>query len=177
MNKKTIYIIVAVIVIIIIVAAAAAFVFLGTGGGPSPTPTPTTTPVSVVGATSLQFTVDETTQTSGGPVQVIYNYATRNFNQSNEELRVDIPASNYSIIVKLADSTSYRSTDNGATWTAGVFNEDVAFASLLNDYVTQLYNWNGHDATYTYTVGDITNVISAIHVNPTLPDSMFTATS
>jgi uncharacterized protein YxeA len=172
MNKKTIYIIVAVLVIIII-AAAAAYMYTTPGGGGEATPTPTATPLTVVGATSLQFTVDETT--SGGS-PVTYDYAVRNFNASNEELRVDIPggsAGNYSYIIKLVDSTSFLSIDNGVTWTASDFATDAAFATFLNDYVTALYNWNGHDATYTYTSGDITNVISALHINPTLPDSMF----
>ena len=173
MNKKTIYIIVAVLVIIIIIAGAAVYL-LGIGGiGGQPTPTPTPTPATVVGATSLQFTVDETT--SGGS-PVTYNYAVRNFNASNEELRVDIPggsAGNYSYIIKLSDSTSFLSLDNGVTWTASTFATDANFATLLNDYVTNLYNWNGQDATYTYTSGSITNAISAIHVNPTLADSLF----
>ena len=173
MNKKTIYIIVAVLVIIIIIAGAAVYL-LGIGGiGGQPTPTPTPTPATVVGATSLQFTVDETT--SGGS-PVTYNYAVRNFNASNEELRVDIPggsAGNYSYIIKLSDSTSFLSLDNGVTWTASTFATDANFATLLNDYVINLYNWNGQDATYTYTSGSITNAISAIHVNPTLADSLF----
>jgi hypothetical protein len=175
MNKKTMYAIVAVIVIVIIIAGAAAYILMGNGGGTTnatPTPAPTTTP-TVVGASSLQFTVDETT--SGGS-PVTYNYAVKNFNASNEMLRVDIPggsAGNYSYIIKLADSTSYLSADNGVTWTASDFATDAAFATSLNDYVTALVSWNGHDATYTYTAGSITNVISALHINPDLSDSMF----
>jgi hypothetical protein len=174
MNKKTIYIIVAVLVVIIIIAGAAVYILGigGIGGQPTPTPTPTPTPVTVVGATSLQFTVDETT--SGA--FVTYNYAVRNFNASNEEIRVDIPggsAGNYSYIIKLSDSTSFLSLDNGVTWTASTFATDENYATLLNDYVTNLYSWNGQDATYTYASGSITNVISAIQVNPTLADSLF----
>ena len=175
MNKQTTYIIVAVLVIVIIIAGAAAYILMNNGGngGTNATPTPTPAPLSVVGATSLQFTVVETT--SGGS-PVTYNYATRNFNASNEEIRVDIPggeAGNFSFIVKLADSTSFISMDNGATWTASDFGTDAAYATSLNDYVTALYSWNGHDETYTYSVGEITNVISAIHVDPVLPDSLF----
>lgn len=175
MNKQTTYIIVAVLVIVIIIAGAAAYLLMNNGGngGTTATPTPTPAPLSVVGATSLQFTVDETT--SGGS-PVTYNYATRNFNSSTAEIRVDIPAGeagNFSYIVKLADSTSFISMDNGATWAASDFATDAAYATLLNDYVTALYSWNGHDATYTYTAGQITNVISAIHVDPVLPDSLF----
>jgi|WetSurMetagenome_2_1015567.scaffolds.fasta_scaffold12846_4 hypothetical protein len=172
MNKKTMYLIVAVLVIVIIVAGAAAYILMNNGGGgtnATPTPAPTTAP-TVVGASSLQFTVDETTN---GANQVIYNFAVKNFNASNEMLRVDIPSANYSLVVKLADSTSFSSVDNGATWIAGDFVTDAGFATTLNNYVTELANWNGHDATYSYTAGQISNVISAIHVNPPLEDSLF----
>jgi uncharacterized protein YxeA len=173
MKKSTTYIVVAVVIVIIIIAAAAAYVYMNPSEGGA-TPTPTATPLSVAGATSLQFTVDETT--SGGS-PVTYDYAIRNFNQSNEEVRLDIPggeSGNYSYIIKVADETSYLSIDNGVTWTASDFSTDSGFVILSNDYINNLQNWNGHDETYTYTQGDITNVISAIHVNPPLPDSMFT---
>ena len=110
MNKNTMYIIVAVLVIVIIVAGAAAYILMnnnGNGGtNATPTPSPTTAP-TVVGASSLQFTVDETTN---GATPVTYNYAVKNFNASNEMLRVDIPvlrqlqlnrkASGFNIILK-----------------------------------------------------------------------------
>jgi hypothetical protein len=174
MDKKTMYIIVAVLVVIIVVAAAAAVLLMGTGGGGNnnATTTPTPAPISVVGATSLQFTVDETT--SGG-APVTYNYATTHFNSTDEQIRIDIPGGsvgNYSYIVKLSDSTSFIKVNDGA-WTASNFAQDAAYATSLNDYVTALYNWNGHDASYTYTSGSKTNVISAIHVNPSLADSLF----
>jgi hypothetical protein len=176
MNKKNMYLILAVLVIVIIIAGAAAYVLMnnnGDGGtNATPTPLPTTVP-TVVGASSLQFTVQETT--SGGS-PVTYNYAVKNFNASNEMLRVDIPggsAGNYSYIIKLADSTSFLSIDGGATWTASDFGTDASFATSLNNYVTELANWNGHDATYSYTAGQISNVISALHVNPPLEDSLF----
>jgi hypothetical protein len=168
------YIIVAVLVIVIVVAGVATYYLMNNGnGGTNATPTPTPAPLSVVGATSLQFTVDETTN---GANAVTYNYATRNFNASTEEIRVDIPggsAGNYSFIVKLADSTSFISMDDGATWSASDFTTDAAYVTALNDYVTALYNWNGHDESYTYTSGDKTNVISAIHISPSLPDALF----
>jgi hypothetical protein len=177
MNKQTTYIIVAVLVIVIIIAGAAAYLLMNNGGtgGTNATPTPTPAPLSVVGATSLQFSVDETT---GGGSPVTYNYAIRNFNTTNEELRLDIPGGevgNYSYIIKISDSTSYLSLDNGATWTASDFATDSNFVVIVNDYATHLVSdWNGHDEGITYTSGDITNVIYALHVNPSLPDSLFT---
>jgi hypothetical protein len=176
MNKKTMYLIVAVLVIVIIVAGAAAYILMNNGNGgtnATPTPAPTTAP-TVVGASSLQFTVQETTS---GTSPVTYDYAVKNFNASNQMLRVDIPggaAGNYSYIIKLADSTSYLSVDNGVTWTSSDFATDATnFGTLLNNYVIELANWNGHDATYSYTAGQISNVISALHVNPPLEDSLF----
>ncbi|MCW4003527.1 MAG: hypothetical protein NWE95_06410 [Candidatus Bathyarchaeota archaeon] len=169
MNKKTIYIIVAVLVVVIVVAGAAILLMNGGFGG-EPTATPTPTPTSVVGATTLQFTVEETTN---GAV-VIYDYAVKNVNASNEIIRVDIPAGNASYIINLGESKSFVSMDNGATWSASDFATDSNFAVIFNDYLTNLVNWNGHDATYSFTAqGGASVVISAIHVNPPLEDSMF----
>jgi hypothetical protein len=173
MKKSTTYIVVAVVIVIIIIAAAAAYVYMNPSeGGATPTPTATATPLSVVGATSLQFDVQES---PGTETALNYTYSTKNFNATNELLRVDIPASNYILVVNLEDSTSASSTDGGATWTAGNFNEDAAFASLLNDYVTVLQNdWDGHSDSVNYTnIGGNSGIITAIHVNPTLEDSYF----
>jgi hypothetical protein len=177
MKKTSMYAIVAVIVIVIIIAGAAAFLLMGNNGGSNATPTPTPAPTaapSVANATSLQFTVDETTS---GSAAVTYNYAVKNFNASNELIRVDIPGGstgNYTYIIDLGAQTSKLSADNGATWTASDFATDAGtFGGNLNNYVTELANWNGHDATFTYTSGSVTNVISAIHVDPDLPASMF----
>ena len=136
-----------------------------------PTPTPS---VTVADATSLQFTVVETT--SGA--SVTYNFAVENVNATNEMIRVDIPggaAGNYSYIVKLGDSTSFISMDNGATWTASDFATDANFAISLQDYITNLVQTGmDTDETYSYTASSGSSiVISAIHVNPTLDDSLF----
>ncbi len=172
MKRSTMYIVVAVLVVIIIIAAAAAYVYTNPGGGGGATPTPTATPLSVVGATSLQFDVQES---PGTATALNYTYSTKNFNATNEFLRVDIPASNYILVVNLENSTSASSTDGGTTWTAGNFNDDVTFATLLNDYVTVLQNdWDGHSDTVNYTnIGGNSGIITAIHVNPTLEDSYF----
>lgn len=174
MNKKTIYLVVAVIVVVLVVGVAGVMLLNGNGGNTNPTPTPTPAPsVSVVDATSLQFTVVET---SNG-ASVTYDYAVKNVNATDELIRVDIPggsAGNYSYIVKLGDSTSYISTDNGATWTASDFATDANFAVSVQDFITNLASWNGQDETYSYTASSGASiVISAIHVNPTLADALF----
>jgi hypothetical protein len=173
MNKQTTYIIVAVLVIVIIIAGAAAYILMNNGGngGTNATPTPTPAPLSVVGATSLQFTVLETT--NGTPLT--YNFAVKNVNEMNEEIRMDIidSAGNYSYIIKLADSTSFLKVNDGA-WTASDFNTDQTYIVAFSDYVTALGNWNGHDETYSYTATSGSSiVISAIHVDPSLDDSLF----
>lgn len=172
MKKQTMYIIVAVLVIVIVVAGAAAYLLMnnGNGGtGATPTPTPEPTP-TVVDATTLQFSVAETT--SG--VTLNYNFAAKNVNTTTEVLRMDIidAAGNYSYIIDLGASTSFTKVNDGA-WAASNFATDSAYIVTFSDHQTALINWNGHDATYTYTSGDKSNVISAIHVNPTLADSLF----
>jgi hypothetical protein len=175
MNKKTMYIIVAVLIVIIIVGAAAAYVLMnqGNGGTPSPTATPTTAPAqTVVGATTLQFVVTE--DTSGAIVN--YEFAAKNVNTSTVEIRVTIPsdAGNYSYILNAGTEKSFISMDEGATWTASDFTADWGYVgSLFESTVTQLVNWNGHDATYSFTTATSSDVVSHIVVNPTLADSLF----
>jgi hypothetical protein len=174
MNKKMIYIVVAVIVVVLIVGIAGVMLLNNNGNNGTTEPTPTPEPsVTVADATSLQFTVVETTNGAS----VTYNFAVENVNATDEMIRVDIPggeSGNYSYIVKLGDSTSFISMDDGATWTASDFATDVNFAVSLQDYITNLANWNGHDETYSYTASSGSSiVISAIHVNPTLDAALF----
>ena len=178
MNKKTIYIIVAILVIIII-AAAAAVVFMGNGGGEA-TPTPEPTALTVVDASTLQFDVAETTN---GQV-VNYAFASKNVNTTTQVVRMDIlggEAGNFSYIIDIAAGTSFNSMDNGATWTASTtgFAADSDYVVAFADYQTNLVNWDGLSATYSFTTTETMPpagrdiVISAIHVNPTLEDSLF----
>ncbi len=173
MNKKTMYLIVAVLVIVIIVAGAAAYILMGNGGGgttPTTTPSPTPAP-TVVDANSLQFSVTETT--NGAALN--YNFAAKNVNTTSEVMRMDIlggSSGNYSYIINLATSTSYLKINDGA-WTASDFNTDSAYIVAFSDYQAALINWNGNDATYTYSTATASIVISAIQVNPTLPDTLF----
>ena len=174
LNKKTIYIIVAVLVVVIVIAGAAAYLLTNNGGngGTTPTPTPSPTPApTVVNATTLQFSVNETT--SGVPLK--YNFAAKNVNTTTEVMRMDIldSAGNYSYIINLGTSTSFLKINDGA-WAASDFNTDsAAYIVAFSDYQTALINWNGQDATYSYTTASSSIVISAIHVNPTLEDSLF----
>jgi hypothetical protein len=182
MNKKTIYIIVAVLIVIIVVAVAAyAVYYKGGSGTTSPTPTPTAAPTTIVGATTLQFSVNETTK---GQL-VTYQYAFENLSwsgttvqETNALIRLDIPggsSGNYSYIFNPHSEQSWSSTDNGMTWTAGHFATDwPQWSPLFNDYMTHLVSsWNG-GATYSYTAtSGSANVIYDIKVNPTLSATFF----
>jgi hypothetical protein len=180
MNKKTIYIIVAVLVIIIIVAGVAAFLLYGGGGGgttPTPTPVPT-----VVGTKTLQFNVDENT-TGYGVVTYAYAFANLTWNGNTPNatsavVRIDIPstAGNYSYIIDAVTYKAWNSTNSGTTWTVDDFPSVwTSQSAIFETYLTKLVSWNGVDSSITYTTSTGTNTIYSISPNPTLPDSMFTA--
>ncbi|MCX6644468.1 MAG: hypothetical protein NT043_04610, partial [Candidatus Bathyarchaeota archaeon] len=147
MNKKTMYIIVAVLVVVIVIAGVAAFVLLNNSGNGG-----TTQPVSVVGATTVQFSVNETT----GGAKVTYNFAGNNVNTSSLMLRIDIPggaSGNYSYILSVSQQKSWDKVNDGA-WTEGNYTADwgtwgAAWYSYVNE---NLVNWSG-TGDYTYTSG------------------------
>ena len=178
LNKKTIYIIVAVLVVVIIVAGAGIWLmYNGGGGGTSPTPVPT-----VVGAKTLQFNVDENT-TGYGVVTYAYAFANLTWdgntaNATGTVVRIDIPSSagNYSYIINAATYQAWNSTDSGATWTVDDFPSVwTSQSAIFETYLTHLASWNGVDSSITYTTSTSTITIYSIRPNPTLPDSMFTA--
>jgi hypothetical protein len=185
MKKSTTYIVVAVVIVIIIIAAAAAYVYMNPSeGGATPTPTATATP-TVVGQSTLQFNVNETS-TNGAEVTYEYSFANLTWdgntvNAANTVVRLDLPggsAGNYSYILNAAEEKSWLSLDNGATWTVDDFQTDwTTWSPFFSDYISQLAtNWNGSDLTYTYTASSgATNLIYDICPGPTLPDSLFTA--
>ena len=174
MNKKTIYLVVAVLVVVIVVGVAA-YVLMNQGGGSTTTPTPTPPPATPVSeASSLQFSVNQTTD----DVLVGYTYSCKNFNASDEKLRVDmcLTEGNYSYIIDLGTQKSYASMDGGATWS------ETNFADDCTNYVTPFHNIvdkliaNGDTADdYSYTESGSTYDVYCIAVNPTLADSLFTA--
>ena|GEM_PF-1792731 len=167
-NKKTIYIIVAILVVIIVAVAAAAL--LMNNSETSDTPTPTPEPVSITDGDSLKFTATDNTN------EITYACAVKDLNANDEIVRIDADMSGtvYSYILNLDDSTSYMSTDAGATWKKSNFTEDSVYIVMVHDFVTELQdNWDGTSATYSYTADGIEYVISNINVNPTFEDSFF----
>jgi hypothetical protein len=168
LNKKTVYVIVAVLVAVIVVAVAGVLL-LNNGGNANPSTSPTpTAPPTIVGANTLKFNVNDT---SG---QIFYTYSCKNFNTSNEVLRVDMnigAAGNYSYMIDMGTQKSWSSTDGGATWTASTdFAGDTTnYAAPFTAYVNAIVA-NGNTANFAYT-----SVISivGIEVNPTLANSVF----
>ena len=174
MKKKMMYIIFAALVVIIVVAGAAAYLLMNNGDNENNEETPT-----VVGASTLQFSVDETTN---GDL-VTYEYALKDVmwdgntvNLSNAVIRLDIPTGPYSYILEVSQLKSWLSLDNGITWTEDDFTADwTTWSPYLNEYLANAVNWNGHDETYSYTstMSGASIVLSGIHVNPTLSDTLF----
>lgn len=173
MNKNIIYIVVAVLVIVI-VGAAAGIMLMNNGGDTDDTnPTPTLPP-SLTGASSVIFSVNETTTATGDLVG--YTFECVNYNTATEKVRVDlcIADQTYSYILDAGQEKSWVSMDNGMTWTESDFAADwTNYGSLFNDFAQRLIDQgNTNDLTYTTDTTSIT--IYCVAVNETIPDSDFT---
>jgi hypothetical protein len=176
MKKNIMYAIVAVIVIIIVIVAAvfALGLFNGTTPATTPTPTPATvTGADVANATTLTFSANTTTNGA----TTTYSWSGKNLHSTNETLRVDFAT--YAYILDAGAQKSWMSMDSGATWTAGTFADDwTSWGPLWSANVDNLAHWTSGDTyTYTETATGATVVVFNIVVNPTIPDSTFTATA
>jgi type II secretory pathway pseudopilin PulG len=161
MNRKTLYILVAVLVVVIVAAVAGVLLL-------------NTQPVSVANATSLEFTVNVTTQ---GTTTTLAFYG-KNIGTSNLTIRLDIlggESGNWSYILDTGQEKSWNSTNNGA-WESSNFTADWDFwGNSWTNLVTNLKNWSGAgDYSYTSSNGDF-HTIYNITVNPKLSDSLFQA--
>ncbi len=168
------YIIVAVLVVVIVVAAVAAYVVINNNANnsnPSPTATPTTSPTAgngVDNATTLSFSASIPSQ------GLTYNWSGKNIHGNDITIRVDFAT--YSYIMDAGQEKSWNSTDSGSTWTQSSFVTDWPnWGAQWNTYVSNLAHWSG-TGNYTYTDPSGASVtLSNIQVNPTIPDSTFTA--
>jgi hypothetical protein len=166
-NKKTVYIIVVVLVVVIVAAGVGVVLYY------HPTTTPAK-PVTVVGATSLQFAVNAT---SSG-VTTTLGFAGENIGTSNLMMRIDDPAGNYSIIMNYGQQKSWATFDNGTTWTldSSFATDNSTWGERWTGEVTALANWNGTgNYVYTTTTSGVTTTVTIydISVNPSLPASLF----
>ncbi len=169
MNKQTTYVLVAVLVIIVVVGAAGAYILLNTGGNggePEPTPTP-----SVADATSLQFTVEATTD---GETSTTTYYA-KNIGGSEALLRVEVDLGEAGKLVYIINGAEHKAWMGMADeWSEADFEETWDdWNALWAGYVQSLAHWTEGE----YTSEDGTVKISNISLNPTLADSLFQAPS
>jgi hypothetical protein len=167
--------IVAIVIIIVAVVGVAAYVLLTQNAGtPEETPTPTPT-VGIADATALQFTVSITHSDGGDPES--YTYYAKNIGSDDVAIRIDMDlgsAGTFSYIIDSGAQKSWMKMGDGA-WTESSYSDDQGiYAVQLKDYMDTLIAAGG-TADYTYTSGDATIVISGIEVDPTLADSLFTA--
>jgi hypothetical protein len=172
MNKKTIYIVVAIIVVVLVVGVAGVILLGNNGSTTNPTPTPAPS-ATVVGATSVQFSVNETTTATGDVVG--YTFRCKDYNTSTEVVRVDlcISGANYSYILDAGQQKSYASLYGGATWTASTFASDwTSYGTVFNAFVDKLAaTGNINDLTYSTDTTSI-SIYCAV-VNGTIDSSVF----
>ncbi len=168
MNKKTIYIVVAVLVVVIIVGVAGVMLLSKPGGStnPSATPTPTASPTTIVGANTVQFSVNDTT------TGVTYMFACKAFNTTTEIVRVDIPGAtgNYSYILNVGEMKSWSNT--AGTWAQDASFDPSGFATAFTDYVDRLAA-SGSTNDLSFTKDGASYTVYCVAVNPTLADSLF----
>jgi hypothetical protein len=173
MKNSTIYIAVAVIIVILVVGVAG-YYLLYNNNGDNTTPTPTPGPSdTIVGASTVQFTVNETSTATGDIVG--YSFACKDYDTATEMVRVDmcIGDDTYSYILDAGQQTSWMSLDGGATWMESVFADDwVAYGSLFNDFAQKIID-NGSLADLTYSTDTASYTIYCIAANATIDDSMF----
>jgi hypothetical protein len=163
------YVIVAVLVVVIVVAGAVTFLLSNNTNNPKQNMV-----VNIADATSLQFTVNDTSQGTTTP----YQFAGTNIGTSNLTIRVDLPScnpggANYTYVLNAGTQSAWNTTSGGA-WIKDNFNNAwPLWGNMWSGYVSKLDAWNS-TATYSYTAssGDSITIFD-IHVNPALPSSTF----
>ncbi len=168
MNKNIIYII-AVLLVVIIVASTAVILLNN-----NQSPNKQTTAVNIADASSLQFTVNDTSQGTTTP----YQFTGINIGSANLTIRVDLPScnpggANYTYVFNSGTQSAWNKTSDAAWMTDNFNNAYSLWGNMWSGYVSKLDAWNS-TATYSYTAsnGDAI-IIFDIRVNPTIPNSTF----
>jgi hypothetical protein len=168
MNKNTIYIIA--VLLVVIIAVSAAVVLLNNNSNPNKQ----TTAVNIVDASSLQFTVNDTSQGTTTP----YQFTGINIGKANLTIRVDLPScnpggANYTYVFNAGTQSAWNKTSDAAWMTDNFNNAWPLWGNMWSGYLSKLDAWNS-TATYSYTAsnGDAI-IIFDIRVNPTIPNSTF----
>jgi len=162
MDKKTIYIVVAVVVVILVVGIAGVMLLNNGGnGGTDTTPTPEPTQTPVADATSLEFTVTDSSGT--------YEYKAKNIG-SETQLSIEYVDATFGFSIIINGTSHEAYSDMTGTWQADDFQTTWdQWYPLFEGYVDSLAHWTSGD----YTSEDGTTTISNIVVNPTIDDSVF----
>jgi hypothetical protein len=178
-NKKSLYLIVSALVIVIVAASAGVLLLQQNNSNPNQpttTPTPTPVPVNIPAASSLAFSVNDTSKGT----TTTYRFTADNMGTPNVDLRVEVPGCDaglsYVYLFNAATRSAYNQT-NGGQWVTDDFNTAwPLWGNMWSTYVNQLNTWNS-TAQYSYTAsnGDPI-IIFDISVNPSLPASTFQAT-
>jgi hypothetical protein len=161
------------------------------GGGTTPsaavTPTPTATATvsgggggispNIAEASSLQFSVSVTD--SSGASQGTYTYYAKNAGTSNLMIRIEMTDSSGSNMVYIVNGALQKAwVETGDIWqdiSSSYTTQWSTWNSAFVGYQNSLASWSGiGDSTYTSPTGDSVRVHN-ISVNPSLPDSLFTA--
>jgi hypothetical protein len=172
MRRRTLYILVLVVLVVIIVASVGAYVWWnnnsgggrGNGGG-----------TNVAGATSMQYSVDVTSQGT----TATYKFAAKNLKTSNMMLRIEVlggGSGDYIYILNGAEKKAWSYSNGEWTDISETFDSQWnAWSSIWQGYFDNLTQWNG-TGDWSYTSGGESIRIYSIQVNPVLVDSLFVHT-
>ena len=168
MNKNTIYIIA--VLLVVIIAASTAVILLNN----NPSPNKQTTAVNIADASTLQFTVNDTSQGTTTP----YQFTGINMGTANLTIRVDLPScnpggANYTYVFNAGTRSAWNKTSDASWMTDNFNNAWPLWGNMWSGYVSKLDVWYS-TTTYSYTAsnGDAI-IIFDIRVNPTVPNSTF----
>jgi hypothetical protein len=161
MNKKMIYIVVAVIVVVLVVGVAGVMLLNNNGNNGNTDPTPTPGPIAVADATSLQFSVEDSTGT--------YIYYADNIG-SETQLAISYVDETAGFTIIMNGTAHTANSNMTGTWAEDDFQTTWdQWYPLFEGYVDSLAHWTEGE----WTSEDGTTRIFDISVNPELDDSCF----
>jgi hypothetical protein len=175
MNHKGISTLVIAVIVVVVIAVVGVGVYLymgSSGNGGEATPTPTPSAPDVEGASSLQFSVEVTSEgTSWG----INTYMAKNIGTSDMMIRIEMTNGyNATEIVNAAQQKAWSCADGECTDVSDTF-EDLwdSWSTTWSGYKNNLADWAGTgEWTYTDTDGNSVRVFD-ISIDPDLADSLF----
>lgn len=171
MNQKGVstLVIAVIVVVVIAVVGVGVYWYMGSSGnGGEATPTPTPSAPDVGGASSLQFSVEVT---SDGTTYT-NTYMAKNIGTSDLMIRIEMDG-DMVYIVNGAEEKAWYYMDGAWTDISSTFSDEWAsWSTTVSGYQGELADWTG-TGEWTYTEDGTTVRIYDISVNPTLADSLF----